>query len=246
MKYRFICNAILAREEIQKIGEILATKTWLENKNGVESIRYVSKDVAAEKFIAESGENFVRFLGENPLRDAYILHIRNDMANSTNMRQIKDDLEQIPGVFEVEYIESLVSEVNNNISRIGVFLLSFAGILLLTVAVLINNAIKIALFSQRMLIRSMQLVGAEPWFILRPFILRASWQGALSGVLASLLLMTLIQYGYANIPELRVLQNNQSIAIMLFSIIALGCLICSTSTWFVVNRYLKLTLDKLH
>ena len=236
----------ISPDESAKIGALLATKTYAYIKEGKAHITYVSRDEAAQKFIAETGENFVKFLGENPLRDAYVLHLKPEEADAEHMRAIKLDLQQIPGIFEVEYVESLVNEVNKNISKIGVILLSFALMLLFTVVLLINNAVKMALFSQRFLIRSMQLVGAEPWFIQRPFVRRAAWQGFLSGIIACLLLTTLVQYANSMFPELKLLQNTEIILVLLASVLILGTAISAFSAYGAVRRYLKLTLDELH
>ncbi|MES2386961.1 MAG: permease-like cell division protein FtsX [Bacteroidota bacterium] len=236
----------IAAEDQVKIGQMLAITNYADAKPGSPGITFVSRDVAAKKFIEETGEDFITFLGENPLRDAYVLHVKPELSDAAHMQEIKAKLEQFPGVFEVEYVESLVNEVNNNISKIGMILICFAAVLLFTVVILIHNAIRMALFSQRFLIRSMQLVGAEPWFIISPFVSRAAWQGLLSGTIASLLLTMLIQYANSAIPELKFLQSAELIVMLLMCIIVAGCLISFLSAWWAVSRYLKLSLDELH
>ncbi len=206
-------------------------------------MRFFSKEEAAKVFIRETGENFSTFLGENPLRDAFIIKIKPEFYNSRQMRIIKTDLEKIPGVFEATYVEDLVDRINRNIVRITVILIAFAGILLLTVSVLINNTIKLAMFSQRFLIRSMQLVGATYSFIRKPFLLRAAAYGLIGGLLASLLLWLLMQYAYHNVEELKILDDPIR-TLGLFSFLCLlGAFVGFISSLRSVNRYLSLSLD---
>lgn len=236
----------ISEEERVNIQETLEKKKYVTKVNGQAQVKFVSKDDAAKKFIEETGEDFIKFLNYNPLKDVYIIKISPLYAEATKMRVIQKDLEKLPGVFEVAYVESLVNTINNNLSKIGVILISFALFLLLTVTVLINSTIKLALFSQRFLIRSMQLVGAKASFIIRPFVGRAALQGLLAGVLAVLLLAAVMQYGYTRIPELELLQQPEHTLILFGSLMIAGSFIGLMSAFFSVNKYLKMKLDDLY
>ncbi|MDB5263428.1 MAG: cell division protein, partial [Adhaeribacter sp.] len=176
----------------------------------------------------------------------YILNIAADFATSASLKNIKKDLETIPGIYEVQYVESLIDSINSNIQKVSIILLSFAAILVLAVIILINNTLKLALFSQRFLIRSMQLVGATPTFIQRPFLNRATWQGLLSGLLASIMLLGLLQYAYYQINELYVLRDEVQIGILLLSLVVLGSILGFISSYRAIKKYLGMSLDELY
>jgi cell division transport system permease protein len=237
----------LTETERDSLYQVLIKKPYVATATeGRPEITFISKDEAADKFIAETGENFVKFLGQNPLRDAYEIRIKPEYAEAEKMSVIKKDLLRMPGIFEVEYVESMVNAINNNLSRIGIVLISFALFLIITVAVLINNTIKLALFSQRFLIRSMQLVGAKGSFIKRPFVTRAAMQGLMSGILAILLLGTLLQYAYSSLPELELLYQTDKTLILFAILIVAGGLMGFVSSLRSVNKYLRMSLDELY
>lgn len=209
-------------------------------------ITFVSREEAAKQFIEDTGEDFQKFLGENPLRDAYLVSIDPAFHDKKKLGAIKTQLEKEKGVFQVYYVESLIESVNRNVARIGLVLLGVASILLVVVVLLINNTLRLALFSQRFLIRSMQLVGATRSFIQAPFIFRSMLLGAGAAILASGLLWGLIRYGHNRIEELRMLENQSRLLILLASLLALGIFVAAVSTWRAVHRYLRLSLDELY
>ncbi|QHT70186.1 ABC transporter permease [Rhodocytophaga rosea] len=236
----------LTPTEISQVEKALSKRAYLDYKENQPQIRFISKDTAAQKFIKETGENFQTLLGENPLRDAYLIKIKPDYYQSQKMKIIKTDIEKIPGVFEATYVENLVDEINKNILRITFVLLVFAGILMFTITIMINNTIKLALFSQRFLIRSMQLVGATAGFIQKPFLLRSALQGFISGLMASVLLLVLMNYANTQIEELVLLQDKEKIAVFLLMLCILGPLISLVSSYRSVKKYLQLSLDELY
>ncbi|MGV3538981.1 MAG: cell division protein FtsX [Rufibacter sp.] len=236
----------LAPLEIEKLRKNLARKEYIAYTDGKAQVTFFSKEEGAREFIEESGEDFLTFLGENPLRDAFILRINPDFATSAQLKKIQHDLQNTVGVYEVEYVESLIDSINQNLKRISIVLLSFAGILVLVVIILINNTIKLALFSQRFLIRSMQLVGATSFFIQRPFLNRAVFQGIVSGILASILLFALLQYAYHEISELYLLRDERQLVILLASLLVLGGVLGFFSSYRSVKKYLRSSLDDLY
>ncbi len=160
----------LTQTQLARMKNIFSQKEYIAYLNQEPQVRFFSKEEGAKEFIQESGEDFMAFLGDNPLRDAYILNINPEFADSEHLKKIKAELEEIDGVYEVQYVASLIDSINQNLKKISIILLSFAGILVVVVIILINNTIKLAMFSQRFLIRSMQLVGAH-----RGLIIDLSW-----------------------------------------------------------------------
>jgi cell division transport system permease protein len=146
----------------------------------------------------------------------------------------------------VYYVESLIESINDNVAKIGIILLGITAILLLAVVLLISNTLRLALFSQRFLIRSMQLVGATKWFIQRPFLVRATIHGFVSGLIASGLLAGLIYFSIQRISDLSILQNQISVLLLFFILIVMGILLAFFSTFRAVRKYLKLSLDELY
>lgn len=239
-------NKYITENQRIKINKTLASKDYVLAEDGAPQISYVSKEEAAEQFIKETGEDFTNFLGENPLRDAYTIKIKSEYHDQDKLVGIKEDIEGISGVFEVTYIESLIDSINKNVTKISIILASFALILLISVIMLINNTIKLALFSQRFLIRSMQLVGATATFIQKPFLYRAALHGLLAGIFASLLLIVLMHYANNEIENLSTLQDPQKILYLFAGLLVLGAVIGFLSTFRSVRKYLKMSLDELY
>jgi cell division transport system permease protein len=236
----------LSQEQKDILLLTLSKKPYVDRRNDSLQVMFISREEAAKKFIAQTGEDFSQLLGENPLRDAYTIKIKPNYYESAQMQRIKKDLENIPGVFEADYVANLVEDINRNIARIFLGLSIFGFTLLLTITILINNTIKLALFSQRFLIRSMQLVGATSGFIQRPFLLRAALQGLFSGLVASGLLVVLLQFANRNIEGLSLLQENEKIAILFAALMIMGCLIGLLSSYLSVNKYLNTSLNELY
>lgn len=234
--------------EVQRVRlqKAFAAKEYIAFQNDTAQVRYISKEEGAKAFLDETGEDFMAFLGDNPLRDAYVLRIDAKHSSSAMLKSIKSDLEEIDGVYEVQYVESLIESINQNIRKLSIILLGFAAILVLVVIILINNTIKLALYSQRFLIRSMQLVGATSFFIQRPFLKRAAWQGMASGILASALIFGLMHYAYNEITELQLLRNDEQTYILMGAMVILGMIIGFMSSYRAVRKYLGMSLDELY
>lgn len=239
-------NQDLTPNEEQQILKRFYFQDYVAQKKQVRQIFYIPKDSAAARFTRETGEEFVQFLGNNPLRNVYRIRINSEYSDKMLLRRIKSEIEQIPGVYEVSYTESLVESINSNSNKIGLILIGFAILLILIIYVLINSSIKLALYSQRFLIRSMQLVGANSWFIQGPFLIRAFLHGLLAGFLASLLLFGVLQYAYSQIPELQILENIEQILILDGSLIVFGGLIGFVCSFIAVSKYIKMSLNELY
>lgn len=211
-----------------------------------ESFSFVSRDEAAKKFIAETGEDFTSFLGENPLRDAFLIGIHPEYHTQEKMETIKAEISGMNGVHQVFYVEGLIEAVNENITKIALVLMGLILILLLTVVMLINNTLRIALFSQRFLIRSMQLVGATKSFIQRPFLLRAAGYGLFSGAIASGVIWLVSDYAQKKITDLQSLHDREQFLILLGILLVSGMVVAVLSTFFSIRKYLKMSLEELY
>jgi cell division transport system permease protein len=228
-----------------QIESKLTSQDYVSKEHGP-GVVFVSKDDAAKKFIEETGEDFVDFIGENPLRDAYLVSIAREYHSIKEIEKIKKDIQGMNGVFQVFYVEGLIESINSNVKKIGLILLGLITVLLVTVVLLINNTLRIALFSQRFLIRSMQLVGAKKWFILRPFLVRASGYGLLAGMLAAGLLWSLSNYAQRKIEDLSILHNQDQFLALVALLLISGIVVAVLSTFFSIRRYLKMSLDQLY
>ena len=238
-------NKDLSRSDINKVQQTVASKPYTLIKTDPQVV-LVTKEEAADQFIKETGEDFKDFLGENPLRDLLAVKISPQYQTIDSLRAIKEELESIIGVFEVEYQESLVESINQNLTKIGLVLIGIAIFSLLVVIVLINNTIKLALFSQRFLIRSMQLVGATSSFIRRPFLYRSMYYGFLAGIIASGILYGFTMYMNSIIGGLVELQDTRGFIILFSFIVIMGIVVGYLSSLRAVRKYLKMSLDQLY
>ncbi|GAB3656262.1 permease-like cell division protein FtsX [Echinicola sediminis] len=246
IEIQIFLNKNLSDSDMAKIGKTLEAKPYLLVKEEGAQVTFISQDEAAESFLEDTGEDFKAFLDDNPLRDSYVISVKEEFQTSEEMGKIVAELEDINGVFEVTYMNDLVESINQNLLKVSIVLGAFILILVVTVIILINNTIRLALFSQRFLIRSMQLVGATRGFIRRPFLNRSFLFGALAGILASGLLLALIEYTKANIDGFALLQNNEMLMILFGGLVALGAILSFFSTLRAVNKYLNMSLDELY
>ncbi|SMG17263.1 cell division transport system permease protein [Marivirga sericea] len=236
----------LSEPQQLRVSKSLVSKEYVLKEESIESIRFISKNEAAEKFIEETGEDFMQFLGDNPLKDAYIVKISPEYHSSEKMKEVQQDIENLNGVFEVIYTNNMVQSINENITKISIVLLAISILLFIVIGILINNTIKLALFSQRFLIRSMQLVGATKGFIRKPFIYRSIWHGIISAIVAASLLFGLLTYGSEKLEGLAELQNQQMLLIIFGGLIVTGISIASFSTFRAMQKYMAMSLDELY
>lgn len=232
--------------DVKRLEKIMTTRPYIRSDDATENIKFISKETAAEVFIRDTGEDFTKFLGDNPLRDAFSVKIINQYQSVDSLKTIEIDLRRLPGVYEIVFQESLIASINKNLRKIGILLLGMTLILLVAVIVLINNTIRIALFSQRFLIRSMQLVGATKGFIRWPFLKRSLIYGLVSGILASGIIFGIIQFAQHQIDDLDKLYAEEPLFILFAVLIFLGLLISYLSTLSSMKRYFKISLDELY
>lgn len=228
------------------IFTLIRSKPYVQRSADSAAIDFVSKESAAAEFMEGTKEDFTAFLGENPLRDSYRVRVHEDYFEERKLKTIKADLEKMDNVYEVVYQENLADAINKNITKLYIILASFAVVMLIIIVLLINNTIKLAIYSQRFLIRSMQLVGATNGFIQRPFLLRGATQGIVSAVIAAFFLVLLQQAAVRNVEGLALLQEYDKMAFVIGLMVVLGIMIGIVSTTQSLHRYLKMSLDDLY
>ena len=236
----------ITENDIIKLDQLLRKEAFVLRKDEVPQVIFVSKQEAAETLIQETGENFIEILQENPLRDSFILYINPLYQSNEKLQAIKQQISQMAGVFEIHYVENLVAIINKNVNHVSIVLIFFALLLLVAVVTLINNTIKLALYSQRFLIRSMNLVGATASFIRQPFLVRAMLIGLLAGILADITLLLSLHYANLKIELLASLQQPTKVFLLMAALPLGGMAITTLGTYWSINKYIHLSLDKLY
>jgi cell division transport system permease protein len=244
VKENIVLNIIV--DEGAKETAVLQFQKELNANIAIKNTVYVNKEMAARNLTNDLGEDFVNFLGYNPLLSTIDVYLKADYANNKSIDALKASIAKNPIVKEVIYQSSLIDMVNKNINTIGLIILGFAAILLIISIALINNTIRLAIYSQRFLIKSMQLVGATRNFIRKPFILIAALHGLIAAFIAILILLGILFYAQKEIPEMIILRNYTEFGIVLASLIGVGIFITAISTSFAVSKYLKLKIYDLY
>jgi cell division transport system permease protein len=244
VKENIVLNIIV--DESAKETEVLAFQKDLNAYAAVKQTEYINKELAAKNLTEDLGEDFVNFLGYNPLRSTFDVYLKADYANTKSIDSLEATIKKNPVVKEVIYQSSLIDMVNKNIRTIGLIILGFAGILLVISIALINNTIRLAIYSQRFLIKSMQLVGATKNFIRKPFILVAALHGLIAAFIAIILLLGLLYYAQREIPEIVILRNYTEFGMVLLALVGIGIFITAISTSFAVSKYLRLKTYDLY
>ncbi len=207
---------------------------------------YVSKEEAAELHSAEIGENFLDFLGYNPLKNSIDVALKADFVSTEKVEEIASELSKKDYVEEVSYDKPLIALLTENVKRISFWILIASAIFTLIAVLLINSSIRLSIYSKRFIIKTMQMVGATKRFIRRPFIWTNIKLGMLGSLLALMALGTLLYYVNMNFPELNLLQDIMILGILFIGVFVLGVLISLISTYFATQRFLNLRTDDLY
>lgn len=226
--------------EIKRVQKIIDTKPF------VASSIFISKDQAAREFKKELGEDFEAVLGYNPLLPSIEIKLNPVYANNDSLAVIEKSLLKNEIIQEVSYQKSLVQMVNENVRRISFILLIAGAILLLISFTLIRNTIHLAVYSQRFLIKTMQLVGAKPVFICKPFIQNGLWFGFFGSMFANILLLTAIYFLQRETIGVVDLMNERLLIVMVVFVTVCGMLLSFVSSWMSVTRYLSKDLNDLY
>ena len=235
---------VILRDNVTE-KQALALRDELAGKPYVRNIKYVSKEVAAEEFKKEF-EDFTALLGYNPLYSSIEVGPNARYVNPDSLKVIEQALTSQSIVREIHYQRALVQSLNENVRKIGLVLLVISILLGLVVLVLIDNTIRLAMFSNRFLIKTMQMVGATRGFIAKPFDIRSIINGAVSALLAITGLVALIYFIESQVPELRAMRDYFMLGVLFLGMIVVGIGISLVSTHRSVMKYLKLRLDDLY
>jgi len=226
--------------EIKQLEKSLAMADY------VKSTDFVSKEQAAESMKAESGEDFMEFLGINPLKNSIDVHLKADFVTSEKLDVISKEALSKNFVDDVNYDNDLVNLMNDNVKKISFWILLISGLFTLIAVLLINSSIRLAVYSKRFTIKTMQMVGATKRFIRRPFIWRSVKLGIVGAIIALIGMAVVLYYVDKMFPELTLLNNPVLLAGLFGFVFALGILITWISTFFATQRFLNLNTDRLY
>lgn len=227
-------------EKIQQLKGILDKQPF------VRKAQVITKEQAAKRFIEDGGEDFRELLDFNPLYSSIILNLHSTYVNRDSLGKITDFILQSNIVRDVYYPDVVVENMESNFRKIGFILGAILLVLFIVVIFLIDNTVRLAMFSNRFIIKTMQMVGATRWFITRPFDRRAIINGLISGIIAIVGLWLLISTVEAKIPDLEALNEPVLLAILMLSMVVIGIIISLLSTHRAVLKYLKTHIEDLY
>lgn len=237
--------SIILKDEAKDV-DVHRIQKYLDATDYVRSTEYIDKDKAAQDLSTELGEDFIEFLGYNPLLASIEVKLKADYANPDSLAVIESEFKTYPQIKEVIYQKDLINLVNDNLRKITIVLLLFSVLLFIVSVALINNTIRLALYSQRFIINTMQLVGATKSFIRKPFINRIILDGLVASLLAIALLSISI-YSIQNELSAIISFNDLELIVMVYSLVILiGIVISQMSAFFALNKYLRLRSDELY
>lgn len=226
--------------EIKQLEKSLALSDY------VKSTEFVSKEQAAESMKAENGEDFMEFLGYNPLQNSMDVHVKADFVTADQLQVISEEALTKSFVDEVRYDNDLVTLMNNNVKKISFWILVISGLFTVIAVLLINSSIRLSVYSKRFTIKTMQMVGATKQFIRRPFVWKSVRLGIIGAVLAMIGMAVVLYYVNKTFPELNLLNNTVLISMLFAGIFLMGIVITWISTFIATQRFLNLKTDQLY
>ena len=226
--------------EIEQLNKSLALAEYTK------STTYVSKEDAAEAHSKEIGEDFMDFLGYNPLQNSIDVYLKADYISSGEIDTIAQDLTNKNFVDEVVYDKPLISLLNENVTKISFWILSISALFTFIAVLLINSSIRLSVYSKRFIIKTMQMVGATKTFIRKPFIWKSVKLGMIGAVLALIGMGIVLYYMDKSFPELELLQDVSMLAALFIGVFLMGVIITWLSTFFATQRFLNLKTDELY
>lgn len=210
------------------------------------SFEYVSKEQAAMQHKEVIGEDFMQFLGVNPLQNSVDIFLKAEYVNNAEIAKIETRLRKNPMVADIVYDKQLVTLVNDNIKNISMWILIVTGVFAFVSVLLINSSLRLSIYANRFIIKTMQMVGATKSFIRKPFIKTSVILGFIGAVLAILALIGLLVYIQFNFPNLGIMEDQLSISVVLLGVLVMGIVITFISTYFATQRFLNLRTDDLY
>lgn len=224
----------------------IALVNYISSKPYINSYEFVTKESAKQKYLEDGNEDWDKVLDFNPLPNSINFKLKKDFVNVDTLEAIKADLEQNVNVQNVQYQKALVTNLDKNIRQVSIGLLIIAVIIAISVIFLIDNTIRLAMFSNRFLIKTMQMVGATRWFIAKPLNIRAIINGAISAVIAIALVYAVILATRNLIPEMSALHDTNMMILLFVFLLIIGISITLFSTYRSVLKYLRMKLDELY
>jgi cell division transport system permease protein len=229
-----------------KDSALTAFTEQLRTANFAKDFKYVSKEVAAKEHQKVIGEDFMEFLGMNPLQNSFDVHLRANYVINDSIGKIQSRLRENPNISDVVYDKQLVTLVNDNIEKVSMWILIVSGFMALIAVLLINSSMRLSIHSNRFIIKTMQMVGATKSFIRRPFIWRSIRLGIIGAVFAVGALIALLYYLDTNFPKLGVMDDQLMVAAVLAGVVVAGIVITWISTFIATQRFLNLRTDDLY
>ena len=228
------------------VNQVTDFRKSIRSKDYTKDVKFVSKEEAAQLMQKEIGQDFLEFLGTNPLKNVLNIHLKSDFVTQEKISEIEKNLLQNKFVHEISYDKPLIDLLNKNIKRISLWILIFSGLLTLIAVVLINSSIRLSVYSKRFTIKTMQMVGATKSFIRRPFIWTSIKLGVAGALIAIIALIGISYYIEQQIIEISLLNDIQLLAFVFTGVLLLGILITWISTFFATRRFLNLRTDELY
>ncbi|MGB2087527.1 MAG: cell division protein FtsX [Psychroflexus salarius] len=210
------------------------------------SIEFISKDEAAKAYSEEIGEDFMDFLGYNPLQNAIDIYFNADYVSEVQIAEISRDLKEYEFVDEIIYDKPLIALLNDNIKKLSFWVLVISGVFTFIAVLLINSSIRLSVYSKRFTIKTMQMVGATKGFIRRPFIWKSIKLGSIGAILSLIGMAVVLYYLDQSFPELYLIANKPILAALFGAVFLLGLIISWLSTFFATQRFLNLKTDELY
>jgi len=240
-----ISFSVILNDDVKEV-DIRSIQKTLDATAFVKATEFVTKEEAAIKLQKDLGEDFIDFLGYNPLLSSIDVYLYADYANPDSLAGIEKKFTNFPQVKEVFYQKSLVHLINENVRKISFILLIFSGMLLFIAIGLINNTIRLSVYSNRFIINTMQLVGASNGFIRKPFILKSMLHGLIGAIISIALLSGIIYMAQQEMNEIISFKDIDVLGILFLGVVALGIFISIISTFFAINKYLRLKTEDLY
>jgi cell division transport system permease protein len=210
------------------------------------TIVFVSKEEAAKAYSEEIGEDFMEFLGYNPLQNSFDVYFNADYVSETQIAEISRDLGDKEFVDEIVYDKPLIALLNDNIKRLSFWILVVSGLLTFIAVLLINSSIRLSVYAKRFTIKTMQMVGATKHFIRRPFILKSIKLGIIGSTISLIGMGVVLYYLNKSFPELNLISDEILLAAIFVGVLIMGILISWLSTFFATQRFLNLKTDELY
>lgn len=223
-----------------------AFETEMKTGKYAKDFVFVSKEQAAKEHEKTLGENFTEFLGANPLYNSYDIHLKADYVTTAGFSSLESQIRQNPMVADVVYDKQLIVLVNDNVKKISLWVLIISGIFTVISILLINSSLRLSIYANRFIIKTMQMVGATKAFIRKPFLTRSVILGAIGSGLAILALIGVLVYISTNYPALDIFRDQLLTILVLFGVLVLGVIITLAGTYFATQRFLNLRTDDLY